>query len=106
MIPAGQTMGTIAITTSRDDLVEGVEELRVNLDAADSGAGTVAVTTTAENATATTGIGDRESTVLVSVADATTTEGEDATLIVRLSGKVSAGRDDPVYARRRHGDFG
>ena len=89
IILAGQTMGTIAITTSRDDIVEGVEELRVNLDAADSGAGTVAVTTMAGDATATTGIGDRESTVLVSVADATTTEGEAATIIVSLSGKVS-----------------
>ena len=42
-----------------------------------------------QSATATTGIGDRESTVLVSVADATTTEGEAATIIVSLSGKVS-----------------
>ena len=41
IIPAGQTMGTIAITTNRDDLVEGVETLRVNLRAATSDAGMV-----------------------------------------------------------------
>ena len=88
-IPAGQTMGTITITTSPDDLIEVVEELRVTLDDAESGAGTVAVTTTAADATATTGIGDPESTILVSVDDAITTEGEDAIVIVRLSGKSS-----------------
>ena len=86
-IPAGQTMGTITITTSPDDLFEVVEELRVTLDAADSGAGMVGLAD--PNNPATTGIGDPESTVLVSVEDATTTEGEDAILVVRLSAKVA-----------------
>ena len=61
----------------------------MTLDAADSGAGIVAVTTTLTAATATTEIGDPDSMVLVSVDDATTTEGEDAILIFRLSGKSS-----------------
>ena len=104
MIPAGQTMGTIAITTSRDDIVEEIENLRVTLDAAASGVAPVNNGLAAQNTAATIKIGDPDSTVLVSVADATTTEGEDATLIVRLSGKVSAGVTIPYMLGGGAGD--
>ena len=99
VIPAGATMGSIAIQTHSDDLQEGVETLRVTLTAARSEAGTdaagtstVGLATTATDITATTDIGDPDSTILVSVEDGATTEGKPAELIVRLSGKVS----DPV----------
>ena len=88
IIPAGQTRGTIAITTNRDDLQEGVETLRVTLRAATSDAGMVELAD--PNTSATTGIGDPDSTVLVSVEDATTTEGEPAVFIVKLSRKFAS----------------
>ena len=86
VIPAGQSIGTISITTRPDDLLEGFERLRVTLTDADSDAGMVGPT---EDPTATTDIGDPNSTILVSVEDTTTTEGADAILVVKLSGKVS-----------------
>ena len=87
VIPAGQSMGTIAITTRPDDLLEGIETLRVTLTDAVSDVGNVEVAS--RNTEATIDIGDPNSTILVSVEDGTTTEGEDAILLVKLSGKVS-----------------
>ena len=88
IIPAGETMGTIEVSTHTDGLLEGVETLRVTLTGAKSEVGDVSLAD--KNTSVTTGIGDPDSTILVSVEDATTTESEDATLIVRLSGKVSS----------------
>ena len=59
----------------------------MTLTGAKSDVGDVALMNSVQPAT--TVIGDPESTVLVSVEDATTTEGEPAMLIVRLSGKSS-----------------
>ena len=87
-IPAGDTMGTIDVRTHTDAFLEGTETLIVTLTDASSGVGDVDLMNNVEPAE--TVIGDPDGTILVSVEDATTTEGEPAKLIVRLSGKVSA----------------
>ena len=86
-IPAGDTMGTIDVRTHTDAFLEGTETLIVTLTDASSGVGDVDLMNSVEPAE--TVIGDPDGTILVSVEDATTTEGEDAKLLVKLSGKVS-----------------
>ena len=94
IVPAGATMGSISIQTNPDELLEGVETLRVTLTDVRSEAGTNAagdstVGLANQDTTDTAGIGDPDSTILVSVEDGAATEGSPVTLIVRLSGKVS-----------------
>ena len=86
-IPAGQSEGVVMIPTETDDLLEGDEKLILTLSDATTAAGTV------DPATAGIDPGiivrDVSGTVLVSVADATATEGNVAEFTVELSGKVS-----------------
>ena len=94
-IPAGQSKGTIVVSTKVDNVLESdtalglaAETIAVRLDSAD--------TTAANNPTAAgtsappTTIRDSDGTVVVSVADAApVTEGQAAVFTVSLSGKVS-----------------
>ena len=85
-IPAGETMGTIVISTLLDDVREGPETLRITLTAATTAAGMITDPSSSE----TIDIGDSGGTVTVSVADTTGEEGKAALFPVKLSGHVSA----------------
>ena len=87
-IPAGQSKGTIVISTTADNVLELAEEtIAVQLTAADTSAGVVGHSTQASGATT---IRDSDGTVVVSVADAAPVdEGQAAVFTVTLSGKVS-----------------
>ena len=84
-IPAGQSQGVVSIATETDDLLEGDEKLILTLSEVTTGAGTVGAAAAGPG----TIIRDVSGTVLVSVADATVTEGDVAEFAVELSGKVS-----------------
>ena len=87
-IPAGQSSGTIVISTTADDILELEEEtIAVQLTDADTAAGDVMHDADASDATA---IRDSDGTVVVSVADpAPVEEGQAAVFTVSLSGEVS-----------------
>ena len=89
-IAAGATQGTIAIPTRTDDRLEGTESLTVTLSGADSGVGDVDLTDIQDDRSDSIGIRDPDGTVLVTVEDAETNEGEAAEFSVKLSGEVSA----------------
>ena len=84
-IPAGETMGILTVATLTDDLLEPNETLRVTLTDADTGAGSIAGLGSDD-----TTVADSDGTVLVSISDTTTMEGDPARFTVSLSGKVSA----------------
>ena len=84
IIPAGEMTGTIDVRTHRDSLLEGFETLRVTLTSADSDLGNVDLAD--RNITTTTEVADPDGTILVSVEDTTTTEGDPAEFKVTLFG--------------------
>ena len=87
-IRAGQTTGTISIATIEDDVLDRGETLLVELTAW-SVAGTKTTPQTAPESESTL-IRDENGTVVVSVADTTTDEGEEAVFTVTLSGMVDS----------------
>ena len=87
-IRAGQTEGTIEIRTLTDDVLESGETLVVALDGdgTTTTAGTVSVN---DGESEQTIITDRQTRVLVTIADTTVDEAEEALFTVTLSGKVA-----------------
>ena len=87
-IPAGQSTGTIVISTTADNVLELTEEtIVVQLDSATT---TATIAPTVMGPSQPTRIRDRDGTVVVSIADAAPVdEGQAAVFTVSLSGKVS-----------------
>ena len=84
-IPSGQTEQTIVIPALSDDVLDQDETMVVTLRKANTPAGTVNVSASAVETTITD-----TSDVFVSVADATTDEGDPMMFTVTLSGTVSS----------------
>ena len=94
-IPAGESTGTITITTLADELLEANETLTVTLlkSGTTTAAGTVAVAEAEDGASAMATIGDSGRQVSVSIADIAVDEGDEAVFTARLSGKYSGNVD-------------
>ena len=86
-IPAGQSQGVVSIATETDDLLEGGEKLILTLSKVTTGPRTVSLAAAGDDPGII--VRDVSGTVLVSVDDATVTEGDVAEFAVELSGKVS-----------------
>ena len=89
MIPAGEPMGTITVTTIADDVLERDEDLTVTIDEATTGGRSVTVPLNGGSTTMTT-VGDQGRKVTISVDDISVDEGDEAVFTVSLSRSVSA----------------